>query len=390
MKLVTPTMGGDGSQGGYNDLAYALQTCPFDPVLIEFIGTIYVPNVTNFIYNQSKNLIIRGISQTTLIPGGNVTELQLVYNNAPNPTDLVEVVVSVNPDEFVTIQSTIVGFKDFQVIYQNISVEFENFVAEGCYTEQGGFKTIACPERCDTDNTNYCPGNWYPRSLNVTYNGLCTSTGAYFNGTQRVSFQNGYNDNYGTYNGATTQDTEWFRFNDVTVEAWINPVAEDQHAFAGIVGNYRYGNAKNSRAGYGLFYDEFQHNLLRFRVAGPNYEFVDCAQVIAPTTWSHVAGTYSSTTGVLSLYVNGFLVCNATGPIRPPYYGTNAFRTMAVGLFWYDINNGGSNNDDVNYYRGVIDEVRIWNVTRTSAQIQFAYNSQISTTTTGLVAYLKF
>ena len=66
---ITPTMVVDGSQVVYNDLAYALQTCPFDPVLIEFIGTIYVPNVTNFIYNQSKHLIIRGISQTTVFPG---------------------------------------------------------------------------------------------------------------------------------------------------------------------------------------------------------------------------------------------------------------------------------------------------------------------------------
>src|SRR3989338_11382654 len=34
---VTPTMVVDGSQVVYNDLAYALQTCPFDPVLIGFI-----------------------------------------------------------------------------------------------------------------------------------------------------------------------------------------------------------------------------------------------------------------------------------------------------------------------------------------------------------------
>lgn len=387
---ITPTMVAEGSQVVYNDLAYALQTCPFDPVLIEFIGTIYVPNVTNFIYNQTKDLILRGILQTTVIPGGNITELQPVLNTTTNTTELVEVVVGVLPDEFVTLQSTIVGFKDLQVIYQNVSVEFYDFVAEGCYTEDGVFMTISCPERCDIDNTNYCPGSWYPKSLNVTANGLCTNTGAYFNGTQRVSFQNGYNNNYGSYNGANTQDTEWWRFNDVTVEAWINPVVEDQVGYAGVVGNYRYGNAKQSRAGYGLFYDKDQHNLLRFRVAGPNYEFVDCAQVIAPTTWTHVAGTYASGTGVLSLYINGFLVCNATGPVRPPYYGTNAFRTMAVGMAWFDVNNGGSNNDRPNYFRGVIDEVRVWNVTRTSAQIQVAHNVQVASNTIGLVGYLKF
>jgi hypothetical protein len=387
---VTPTVVVDGSQTIYNDLAYALQHCPYDPVLIEFIGTIYVPNVTNFIYNQTKDLIIRGISQVVEIPGSNITELVPVLNVTTNTTELVPMVTGVTPTQFVTLESTIVGFKDLQVIYQNVSVETYDFVMEGCYTEQGVFLTIACPERCDIDNTNYCSGNWYPRSLNVTANGLCTDTGAYFNGTQRISFQNGYNNNYGSYNGANTQDTEWFRFNDVTVEAWINPVLEEQVGYAGIVGNYRYGNAKNSRAGYGLFYDEAQHNLLRFRVAGPNYEFVDCAQVIAPTAWTHVAGTYASSTGVLSLYINGFLVCNATGPVRPPFYGTNAFRTMAVGMAWFDVNNGGSNNDRPNYFRGVIDEVRVWNVTRTSAQIQFAYNSQISTTTNGLVAYFKF
>lgn len=387
---IQPTEVVDGSQTFYNDLAYALQNCPYDPVLIEFIGVIYVPNVTNFIYNQSKDLIIRGVSQITEIPGSNVTELQMVFNSTTNMTEIVEVVTGVNPPTTITLQSTIVGFKDLQVMAQNISVSLENFVAEGCETDRGVFMTIACPERCDLDLTKYCRGNWYPKSLNVTQNGLCTNTGAYFNGTQRIAFQNASNGNYGKYNGALPSDTKAFQFKDVTVEAWINPVIDPQVSWAGVVGNYRYGNAKESRAGYGLFYDKDDHYLLHFRVAYSDYKFVECTQAIAPTTWTHVAGTYSSGTGVLSMYINGFLACNATGQIKPPYYGTNAQRTMTVGAFWFDIDNGGSDNDRPYYFRGVVDEVRVWNVTRTSAQIQFAYNSQIATTTTGLVAYLKF
>jgi hypothetical protein len=36
-----------------------------------------------------------------------------------------------------------------------------------------------------------------------------------------------------------------------------------------------------------------------------------------------------------------------------------------------------------------MDEVRIWNMARTQAQIQFSMNNRISSTTSGLVGYYK-
>jgi hypothetical protein len=43
-----------------------------------------------------------------------------------------------------------------------------------------------------------------------------------------------------------------------------------------------------------------------------------------------------------------------------------------------------------NYFEGMIDEVRIWNVARTKSQIQSNMDNTLSGSETGLVAYYKF
>lgn len=392
--VETPVV--DGSQTYYTQIEYAIENCPYDPVLIEIVGTHYLTN-SSFVYNSTRNITIRGYSKTFSTPSENITSLVPVTtevynattNTTTNVTTFVEVVTGTTPETFITLQSSVVGFFDFQVIPQNISITLENILFEGCGTDRGVFLSLACPERCGFDDSGFCKGAWFPKNLNVTENNLCTQTGAFFNGTERISYQVVANNDYNDYNGANSVDASYFWLQEeFTIEAWIFPTIDEQVRFAGVAGNYRHGNAGNSRTGWGLFFDAQTHTMVNFRVALPDKREVTCGQVVTPRTWTHVAGVWDH--GTLSLYYNGFLVCNATVNRQTPYYGTEARRPFAIGLIYEDRDNGGNSDDYERYFVGIIDEVRLWQIARTAAQIQAEYTDVVATTNPDLVVYMRF
>jgi uncharacterized repeat protein (TIGR01451 family) len=93
---------------------------------------------------------------------------------------------------------------------------------------------------------------------------------------------------------------------------------------------------------------------------------------IAPTnTWVHLA--FVCDTGT-RLYVNGILQDNNTNTISLP-----------MGQLGADITNRYSN-----HLRGTIDEVRLWNIARSQAQIQAGMNHSLTLPQTNLVAYWRF
>ena len=98
---------------------------------------------------------------------------------------------------------------------------------------------------------------------------------------------------------------------------------------------------------------------------------------VVNNTWYHVAATYDGSS--IKLYINGCLVADSThsGTIV-----TNDF-VSAIGT------RSGSPLTD--HYRGLVDEVRIWNVARTQSQIANNMNNLANPTTEpGLLAYYKF
>lgn len=100
-------------------------------------------------------------------------------------------------------------------------------------------------------------------------------------------------------------------------------------------------------------------------------------QITDPTplmagTWYHAAVTYDAATGIMNLYKNGVLVGTAA---VPAYTETN----QQIGTF-----NGG------NYFNGAIDEVRVWNIVRSAADILSSMNCELNGTETGLLAYYNF
>lgn len=120
------------------------------------------------------------------------------------------------------------------------------------------------------------------------------------------------------------------------------------------------------------------NTVLRFRLKtnGTSTTLVASTGSLSDDTWYHVAATYDGST--MKLYLNGTEVGSSakTGTIT-----TNS----AVGAYI------GANPPSIdNPWHGAIDEVRIWNVARTQAQLQANSNNELTGNEAGLQAYYQF
>ena len=93
----------------------------------------------------------------------------------------------------------------------------------------------------------------------------------------------------------------------------------------------------------------------------------------ALNTWVHIAGTYDGIT--LRLYINGVEKNSSTENLAIP---------ASTGPWVL-----GRTTDSELYLDGKMDEVRIWNTTRTLAEIDANYKLQVAPSTPGLIAYYQ-
>ncbi len=104
-----------------------------------------------------------------------------------------------------------------------------------------------------------------------------------------------------------------------------------------------------------------------------SYQIVEESTSFPLNSWQHVAVTYNAT-GQMNLYRNGNLVASATtsilyNPATPTQIGAHG---------------GGCT------FQGNMDEIRIWNVALSQADIQARMNCELSGNESGLVAYYNF
>jgi hypothetical protein len=152
----------------------------------------------------------------------------------------------------------------------------------------------------------------------------------------------------------------------LTVEAWVWP--DNLGSAYAIVGK-GYGDGGNNT--------EFLFNIhgdqtLVFHGVGTGWKS-SASTIPTAQQWYHVAVTLSG--GTLTFYING------------QFAGSQGFGAISAGTG--DLYIGKQGSTAGNYFDGKIDDVRLWNVARTQAQIQ-EYMHRDNAPGTSLVGYWKF
>lgn len=135
---------------------------------------------------------------------------------------------------------------------------------------------------------------------------------------------------------------------------------------------------RNGGAGYELVYKQAT-NQLEFSVenSGATAAVVTVNSfTLSAAEWTHLAVSYNGGSGVASVYING------ENPIQATQTGIDPSNALALRI--------GANVAGTNFFQGLIDEVRLWNVTRTQDQIREAMHLTLQGSETGIVSYYQF
>lgn len=153
---------------------------------------------------------------------------------------------------------------------------------------------------------------------------------------------------------------------EITVELWAKSDTELWNSMGALI---------SLRDNY-IMHPEVATKTIQFYIIKEKYHFVETTLDIDLTKWHHYAGTYDGST--LKLYVDGaLLVAGNNKQVKSTHTHTN----LRIGSDTYD---------DARFFRGAIDEVRIWNYARTQKNIQRTMHLELLGNELGLVAYYNF
>ena len=157
----------------------------------------------------------------------------------------------------------------------------------------------------------------------------------------------------------------------ITLEAWIYPTSFQANVWQGNVIN------KSGAGDNGYMIRVGNSGQVNFNLGTGFWNEINSATgAVTLNNWHHIAGTYDGVT--MRLYVNGVQVASSA-------LGTNIV-TASNSLFL-----GDDPGNIGRYFPGRIEEVKIWNVARTAAQVVNDMNtSPCSPYPTGLKAYYRF
>jgi len=209
----------------------------------------------------------------------------------------------------------------------------------------------------DTDTISF------PTTYNVYGDKSAYTTGLFFDGTNAWDHKVVCgNDNSVQLSG-----------NTITLEAWIYPTNWISVNQGHII------NKENNGPGtdYGYMIRCGDNGKINFNLGNGNWnEITTTSTPLVLNTWQHVAATYDGS--IMSIYVDGNLIetknaanINFISPLRDLTIGSWA---------------GGNGS----IFAGNIDEVRVWSVSRTQAEIQANMNTCLTGAETGLAAYYQF
>lgn len=181
------------------------------------------------------------------------------------------------------------------------------------------------------------------------------------------------------------------KLTDFTLEAWVkiegygSTTETGSGGISGVVPIITKGRAESENAAVDINYF-LGYNLSTMRMVADFEDDASSANhpvtstgaggVLPMCTWTHVAVSYNTNTDTWKMYVNGVLNTTlALGSNFTPRSASDVPVGIGTSL------NGGTIRPG--FFNGRIDEVRIWNITRTDADILANYNTEL-TSGTGL------
>ena len=177
--------------------------------------------------------------------------------------------------------------------------------------------------------------------------------------------------------------------NAMTIECWVNPDQENYDNFDPIIQFLRITGA-GQESGFSIIYYD---GMFRFIVgvgSGQNDIYGEGLDLwpgvtVNSDTWTHIAGTYDSETGIAKIFKNGYeqgSIVTGGGTVNWDYISN------------MDMKIGRSVNIDVGeldgYFSGSIDEVRLWNYALEANQIQSTMCIPPTAGASFLMAYWSF
>lgn len=158
-----------------------------------------------------------------------------------------------------------------------------------------------------------------------------------------------------------------------TIEARIKTTANALPTSSGGTGQKVIVDWGSTGTGQRSTFNLLFNNAIRFEVAGNG---VNGNIPVNDGLWHHVAVVIDPTaTDLVHLYVDGVLDVSGTPTVTMSSTTTNTIRV-------------GRRIDNVSAFEGEMDEVRVWNVARTQAQLQANMNNELCTLPSSLILYL--
>lgn len=171
-------------------------------------------------------------------------------------------------------------------------------------------------------------------------------------------------DDFVDLGGSEVLDT--LALGDFTLEMWINTSDAGRSI---LIGNYDGNPSWNFEIHNGA-----PAGHLRLYLSGEDHH--DDA-VVVDGAWHHVAATRDASGGLVKMYIDGQEIYSAAS--ATPGYGVG-HNTMI----------GRDPRPSSHYFLGAMDEVRVWNRTRTQPQIESAMGARLTGSEPGLVGYWRF
>ena len=172
---------------------------------------------------------------------------------------------------------------------------------------------------------------------------------------------------------------------NITLECWVQPIGQgygNASTAALMIGRPGQGTAGNYLVSWGLYYVPSTGRFY-FEMAGTTYatngQGITSNATVPLGGTAHVAATYDGQT--IKLFVNGVL----DNQVAAAYPSFNYTRPDSVTIGAANFLFGFERRFD-----GAMDEVRIWNVARTQAQIAATRNLRLCAGAPGLVGYWPF